>query len=301
VQEAKTRPDSVLRHMPVWSWEEIQAAHQHIFSSQLEADVASRYSKWGGIPRFVLQLTDAADQDLLTEALDSCSLNFLTSSIINLSTASKFGDMLLHLTVDTGYLKGPVVFASDWLQGELISRCLQLGQREVHNFLAASGVEPSVAVFRNMLWERYAHVALQRGGTFTCMNLQDPEAAPFKIELQPCSSSAGLWDVQDISTGLSSGVYGWGRSKDLPAIDAVVQPGKLFQITVSGNHRIDARGLGDAVHAMQAEERDVQLFFVVPRDVFSSYTEQTLKRIRGDTAAEGVTCAVKHFVLRIDI
>jgi len=207
------RPDSVLRHMPVWSWEEIEAAHQHIFSSQLEADVASRYSKWGGIPRFVLQKTDAADQALLTKALNSCSLTFLTSSMVNLSTASKFSDMLLHLTMEAGYLKGPVVFASDWVQGEVISRCLQHGRHEVHNFLAASRGEPSVAAFRGALWERYAHVALQRGGWFTCRDLQDPEAGSFEIELQPCSSSVGLCNVQDISTGLSSGVYGWGRNK----------------------------------------------------------------------------------------
>ena len=301
LQEAKKRPDSVLRHMPVWSLEEIQAARQHIFSSQLKADVASRYSRWGGIPRFVLELTDEADQALLTEALDACSINGLTSSMINLSTASKVSHRLLHLSVKAGYLKGPVMFASDWVQGELISRYLQLRQHEVHDFLVASGGVPSVAAFRGALWERYAHVPLQRGGRFSCRDLQDPEAGPFEIELQPCSSSVGLWDVQDISTGLSRGVYGWGRSKNLSAVDAVGQPDKLFQITVSGEHRINARGLADAVRAMQAEERDVQLFFVVPPDVFSSYTKQTLKRIRGDLAAKSVAHAVKQFVLRLDI
>ncbi len=203
--------------------------------------------------------------------------------------------------MEAGYLKGPVVFASDWVQGEVISRCLQHGRHEVHNFLAASGGEPSVAAFRGALWERYAHVALQRGGWFTCRDLQDPEAGSFEIELQPCSSSVGLCNVQDISTGLSSGVYGWGRNKNLPAINAVVQPGKLFQVIVFGDHRINATGLANAVHAMQAEERDVQLFLVVLRDDFSRYTTQTLKRIGGDSAAESVAHAVKQFVLRLDI
>ena len=303
LQEAIKRPDSLLRHMPTWSWKEIQAARQHIFSRQPEADVASRYSRWGGIPRFVLQKTDAANQDLLTEALNSCSLSDLdlTSSMTNLNTASKVSHRLLHLTVEAGYLKGSVEFASDWVQGELIGRYLQIRQHEVHVFLAASGGEPNVAAFRGALWERYAYVALQRGGSFSCWDLQDPEAGPFEIELQPCSSSVGLWDVKDISTGLSSGVYGWGRSNNLPAVDAVVQPDKLFQITVSGDHRINARGLADAVRAMQAKEGAVQLFFVVPPDVFSSYTKQTLKRIRGDLAAEKVARAVKQFVLKVDI
>ncbi len=86
----------------------------------------------------------------------------------------------------------------------------------------------------------------------------------------------------------------------MPAIDAVVQPDKLFQITVWGDHRINAKGLlANAVRAMRAEERAVQLFFVVPPDVFSSYTKQTLKRIRGDFAAENVARAVKQFVLKV--
>ena len=111
----------------------------------------------------------------------------------------------------------------------------------------------------------------------------------------PRTHSASLWDAEDISTELRSGVYGWGRNKNLPSVDAVVQPDKLFQMTVSGDHRIDARGLSTAVHAMQAEEREVQLFFVVPADidVFASYPRQ-MKRIRGDLAAASVAAARSH-------
>ena len=110
----------------------------------------------------------------------------------------------------------------------------------------------------------------------------------------------GLWDLEDI-TKLGSGVYGWGRSQNLPAIEAVVQPDKLFQITVSGDHGVNAKGMANAVRAMRAEERAVQLFFVVPPEVFSSYTKQTFKRIRGELAAENVTRAVKQFVLEVVI
>ena len=78
----------------MWSKEEIETACQHIFSSQSETDVALRSSRWGGIPRFVLQQTDAEHQALLQEALGSCSLH--------------------ELAVVKGYRKGPVVFASDW-------------------------------------------------------------------------------------------------------------------------------------------------------------------------------------------
>ena len=177
-QEAIKRPDSIVRYMPVWSWEEIQAARQHIFISQPKEDVDSRYSEWGGIPRYVFQKTDMADQALLEDALDSCSLNDLAGSITNPSTASSISHRLLHLTVKAGYLKGPVVFASDWVEGEVISRYSQYKQREVQDFLAATAHQPGVAAFRGALWEHYAHMALQRGGCFSCRNLQDPDKGP---------------------------------------------------------------------------------------------------------------------------
>ena len=161
LQEASKRPDSLRRHMPAWSWEEIQAARQHIFSRHPEADVASRYSKWGGIPRYVLQNTDAADQDLLQIALNCCSLDNVTRGLESISCASDFTHFLLHLTVEAGYLAGPVVFASDWVQGEVISRCLKFRRDD---FVAGSWGKPSVAAFRGALWESYAHAALQRGG-----------------------------------------------------------------------------------------------------------------------------------------
>jgi len=284
--------------------EEIQAAHQHIFSSQLEADVASRYSRWGGIPQYVLQLTDESLQAWLMVAVNKFSLSNVTWGLADLSTASDFNQMLFHLTVDAGYCQGPVVFASDWVQGQVITRCLQAGPREVRAFLAGgSWGEPNVVAFRGRLWERYAHVALQRGGRFSCRDLQDPEARPFEIEIEPepCSSSVDLSDVQDSSTPLSGCIGGWGRSKNLPATYAVVQPGQPFQITLSGNRRINARWLVDLVREMQAKEQDMQLFFVAPPDEFRSYTKQTLERIRGDLAAESVARVVKQFVLKVDL
>ena len=59
--------------------------------------------------------------------------------------------------------------------------------------------------------------------------------------------------------------------------------------------------MADAARAMQGRGPDVELFFVVSRDVFSRFTEQTLDRIREDLAAENVARAVKQYVLRIDI
>ena len=253
----------------------------------------------GGIPRYVLQQTDAGHQALLQQALEDCSLDQLTCSMTNMSGAFKISHRLLHLTVAEGYLMGHVVLASDWVEQELLSRYCQFRQHEVHDFLAASGGDSTIAGFRGKLWERHAHIVLQRGGRFLCWDLQTQGDA-FQIDIDPCTSSVGLWDLADISTELSIGVYGFGKNQTLPAVDAIIQPDRLFQITVSGDHQVNPRGLATAVGEMQAAQEQVKLYFVVPPDVFQGYTKQTLKRIRGDLEAANVARAVKQFVLRLD-
>ena len=205
----------------------------------------------------------------------------------------------MHLTVSHGYLEGPVVFASKFVEGELLSRFPRFRPRHVYEFLLVSSGKPAVADFRGLLWERRAHQLLQRGGAFFCRDLQTQGPA-FELTVAPCWPSIELSDLQDISLQLKDGMYGWGSSQALAGINAVVQPNKLFQITAAGQHGINPRGLTDAVRAIQAAKQDVQLFFVVPPDVFSSYTRQTLKRIREDLEAAHVAPAVMQYVLRLD-
>ena len=284
--------------MPVWSREEIRAAHQIIFSQQPDEDVEARYSKWGGIPRYVLQLLHADDQALLDTAINECDMKALTSSMINLSTAAKISHRLVHMTAKDDYCEGPKCFASEWVQLELISRYQTYRQQDVHDFLTASGAQPSIAGFRGKLWERFAHQALQRGGSFWCRDLQTL-GEPFQCQLVPCASTAGLWSHTDIV--LERGVYGYGKNRNFAAVDAVIQPDKLFQITVSGKHGIDVKGLASATRALQADESVVELYFVVPPDVFDTYTKQTLKRIRGELEAASVAHSVTQYVLKLEI
>ena len=178
--------------------DEIEAARQQVFGSQAKPDVAARFQRWGGLPRYVLQLTDAAHQAMLDRALEICSLDDLIKSLMDINNAIKISHSLVHLTVDEQYLDGPAQFASEWVQEQLISKYLHLGSREVHDFLMESGGQPVIADFRSKLLERHAHEALFRGGTFACRDLQ--KGKTFHCEIQPCSSKSGLLDCQDVRT-----------------------------------------------------------------------------------------------------
>jgi hypothetical protein len=223
--------------MPTWTVDEIMKCRLQIFSDQSdnsEEAVKNRFSRWGGIPRYVLQKTDEEDQMLISDALAECSISELVSSISNLSSARKASHRLLHMTVQQNYMQGPVRFASQWVEEQAISKYSQSKQQEVHDVMAASGGEPTVAEFRGKLWKRHAHCKLQSGGRFLCRNLSDGSDV-FEIELPHSDKSVSIWDHTEIAQ-LEDAVYAWGRSKTFPAVDAVIQPDKLFQITVSSNH-----------------------------------------------------------------
>jgi hypothetical protein len=300
LQDAVKRPDHLLRHMPTWSIDEIMNCRQHIFSGQsdnFEDAVRDRFSRWGGIPRWVLQNTDEEDQMLLTKALAECSISELVCSINNLSSAPKASHRLLHMTVKQNYTEGPVRFASQWVEEQAITQYLQSKQHEVHDFMAASGGEPTVADFRGKLWERFAHRKLQSGGRFLCRDLSDC-GSDFELDLPQCDTAVSIWDHTEIAE-LEDAVYAWGRSKTFPAVDAVIQPDKLFQITVSDNHRINVQGLNNASQAMHGFPH-VTLYFVVPPDMFSSYKKQALKRIRNDLEGAQLARDIKQCVLKLD-
>ena len=283
----------------MWEEAELLLCHEHVFGNSSRAEVLQRYSVWGGIPRYILQFTDIEDQQLLTDAVKECSITDLASCMRDISKASKASHRLLHMSVNTNYTKGPVVFASSWVRDSLIQEYPQSEQQQVRAFMEASGGEPMVADFRGKLWEHHARRTLQGGGTFLCRDLGDIDKEPFTIELEQYAASRGVWDSTDIAA-LENGAYGWCRNRTFPAIDVAVQPDKLFQVTVSGDHGIDVRGLVAAVRAMRAPIDQVRLYFVVTPDVFRRYTKQTLKRIRGDLEAALLARSVSQYVLKLD-
>ncbi|CAL5224669.1 g7391 [Coccomyxa viridis] len=151
--------------MGPWSCKEISAARTHIFKDQHVADVKGRFSKWGGIPRFVLPNTDEESQALLKEAIDTFNIGNLTHIMImpdmkSSEQAFDIGHKIVHLTVDANNLHGPVVFASDWVREELVRRFSHLKQREERKFLEDGwgNQVPEVFAFGKALRERYAKV-----------------------------------------------------------------------------------------------------------------------------------------------
>ena len=155
LQEVLKRPRTIWRYMSPWTREETQTAHSLIYSTQPEADVMSRFSKWGGVPSAVFEKTDVADQALIQEAVDACSFVGLLNCMTDLSFSPEYMQRLLHQTAEPQtYLMGPVEFASEWVLEELVRRFSfysQSCENAVLEFLETSGGEATVSAFRSAL------------------------------------------------------------------------------------------------------------------------------------------------------
>ena len=165
LQRVMKRPRTIWRFMSPWTWGETQTAHRLIYSTQPEAEVKSRFSKWGGVPSAVFQKTEVAVQAVIQEAVDACGFVGLLKSMADLSFSPEFIQRLLHQTAEPEtYLRGPVVFASEWVLEELVRRFspyLHSSENDVLQFLETSGGVAAVSAFRSALQKRKVQEAPQ--------------------------------------------------------------------------------------------------------------------------------------------
>ncbi|CAI2186321.1 18677_t:CDS:2, partial [Funneliformis geosporum] len=67
----------IVRYMPVWSFKEIEVCRSNIFKDIGKNKVEKMYNEWGGIPRFVLEMTDDHSQAGLEQAINNVNQNIL--------------------------------------------------------------------------------------------------------------------------------------------------------------------------------------------------------------------------------
>lgn len=148
--------------MPVWEENEIRAAGVHIFGNQ-EAEFMPRYERWLGVPRYVLQLTDEANQSSLDDAINECDIAILKQSYTSLTTHKNFSHKLIHVQVGPNYLKGPVEIVKGYVEDALLTKFLRAKDSEMEQFLESGS--PDLQSFRGKIFEkRYAHEMLEKGG-----------------------------------------------------------------------------------------------------------------------------------------
>jgi hypothetical protein len=100
-----SKTSCTLRYMPVWANKEVHICRSLMYPSLSEKFVENLYSKWGGIPRYVLSYAlDKVQQALLYAALDTSNAITVLESFGDFSEES---DALIHRSVTEDFRKGP--------------------------------------------------------------------------------------------------------------------------------------------------------------------------------------------------
>ncbi|CAG8822376.1 1847_t:CDS:2, partial [Gigaspora rosea] len=116
-----------IRFMPIWSWNEINECRIGMFNHLEIAKVEDLYSRWGGIPRFVLEnALYSSQQNQLEEAISKCN-NRLLDFVGEIDHTDDISHRIVHIHTnlpdeeeekedeESHYIKKFILFASEWV------------------------------------------------------------------------------------------------------------------------------------------------------------------------------------------
>ena len=274
---------STLRHLPVWSWDEIDACRQLLYTNdtvRTPAAVAEAYSRWGGIPRFVLEkLDDASAQTELEEAIAGCDLRRLMESVGAIDSAPDASHRILHILTTPKYLKSSVEFGSDHIVARIAELFKTRQRAEFFSFVSCE-TAPLYAKLRGDFFEVLAHDTVVAGGVFRTRGLApvsgDSDLSLPSLPVQRFSGKSPR--ALEKLTALLQAHYFRPYARNFPVADALVLPNMLFQMTVSLNHDVNESKLAAIMNYLKANT--AELVFVVPPDKFEKFAAYKFKDAR---------------------
>lgn len=292
-------------YMPCWSEAELQTCRRVICPTDDEVktdalqgirllpavsapSITKRVQQFGGIARVAFSPDSALPglESKLATAIKSCDLEIVANQAGgDLDLLPESSSWLLHYVVDPVSFKlANIVFASKPILEEVWQRFGAGHNDTVLRFLNATSKNPTWSGARGNLFEPLAHERLQDGGTFSVQRFIDPlstkrgakgerDAAISSLVINASPMPAlGVANTAAIAS-LAAGQYGEPSRSNFPAIDGVLKPNMLFQMTVGATHDVNIDGLLAAIDALQLQPTDPppRLYFVVPPQQFATF------------------------------
>ena len=268
---------ATIRFMPVWSWEEIEACHTLLYADDLErplSEVRAAFERWGGIPRFVLEkLRDEAAQQSLQEALHTADVDVIRKSVGQIDAATEASHRILHIVTQQPFVSKSIAFGSAYIRDRLAELLFSQQRQAVSDFLIGSASSPQLAGVRGDLFEAYAHRILSSGGEFRVRSLDDGVEKTWQV--QRCVGTHFVRNPPDLAQCPSNLHYCQPVTRNFPAVDAVMLPGSMFQMTVSLTHSIKYAALKSVLENMP-DCPTYDLYFVIPEDIFPNFASQPI-------------------------
>ncbi|GBC04353.1 hypothetical protein RclHR1_05630010 [Rhizophagus clarus] len=265
--------------MPVWSWEEIDECRAKFFDHLSKERVLELYQKWGGVPRYILESANNPDTlNELEKAIELCDVSMLkyiggsdstdiiSHKIVHIYTNLPIEDgarnhdgsneKIEYIDEGVPYTKSTIKFASDYV-GKKVTINLKATIindlcRNIDAVLDGGKSDPVLGCF----FEQIAHRILQNGGIFQCRSLDTGVERDINFEKL---NSHLFSEIDDIKGGF----YCQPLDKTFPAIDAIILPNILLQMTTTKKHSIKMIGLKKVQNKL-ARNGNIRFVFVVP-------------------------------------
>ncbi|KJE97358.1 hypothetical protein CAOG_010118 [Capsaspora owczarzaki ATCC 30864] len=285
--------------MPVWSELEIEAYLQR-FATTMATREAGAYLQsarsvflcWGGIAREVLH-PKLGGRQRIQDAIAGCVFQkVINSDVENLASENSILHRVLHIEVlpldpnrpvdECGrrilpYSRYRLRFASKWVSEQVFRKFRTEERDRLRRFLSAAEDSPRHASLRGQLFEEYASNCLQTGGTFPRRHLETGVGDELQLRPLTCINFRQLTEI-DLSI---PNRYYSPTTRNLAAVDAILSPNVILQMTASRSHPVQSEGLRLAISRMLQQAGPAVLYFVVPSDIYPTFPRQTYLGVDG--------------------
>ncbi|RHZ55278.1 hypothetical protein Glove_417g36 [Diversispora epigaea] len=311
---------TTIRYMPIWSLEEIETCRKRIFNDLEPKKVNDLFSKWGGIPRFVLEKTqDSTQQQLLEEAIVKNSNKRLFTFVGEINHTDNMSNKLLHIytnipnkdnenkeDIKIFYKKKFLQFASEYVSKKVIDALIENHRKVLEKFVISSSSINEWSTIRGNVFEDISHRILQKGRRFNIRLLDskstDPKSTSSTIEFPKCEKL-----IFNKINEIKEGMYCQSKSKNFGSIDAIVAPDILFQMTVSSDHPININSLKNLVDKLGgvSGKDPINFYFVLPKDKYNDFKNQKFHTNKNIVAKSKdipywITNRIRQYALEID-
>ena len=271
----KYLPVPFLHYLPTWSLEELKKLAD--FYSMTEEEIENRFNKIGGIARYVLEDKKALGP-IIDEAIDSLALDRLISIALGeKSKENETSHWIVHFKVEPpDYSKCRRKIGSDYAFEEAIRKFLACLDDTVKEFIIRSEKLTSLAYFRSIIFENYAHRKLSEGGGFLVRSLDDESESMMEFPRRK------FREFQGVSACEESNVYYKAVRKNHLCIDSVILNEGYFQMTTSLIQPIKKLEMKSIIEVLRMDK----LYFVVPGTSFRRFEKQRFEEDEEDKKDE---------------
>ncbi|GIL63338.1 hypothetical protein Vafri_17298 [Volvox africanus] len=286
-------PGSSKLYMPVWSNEEIEECRMQLYPNLDKEEVEKLVTLWGKVPRYVLEKArEEWTLISLKETISKCKWEDIISCIGEPEAAPEASHKLVHLEVvdDKLYNKRIMMPASSYVVEQMEQKAGHDHVKQLENLIHLSIGTPAYAATAGVFFEHYAHRRLQEGGSFEVRQLYPPKRAPAAeniqiLNVEQCSGIHTFYKLQEIKEQ-GDNIYCVPSNHNFPAVDSIMQPQFLFQMTTTQKEEVKVDTLNAAAHQLRSKKP--RLYFVVPARIFLEF-----KFVRG------IPTEIEQWVLKV--